>query len=283
MSNRSHANFIAVNCAAIPRELIESELFGVEKGAFTGAEKSRPGRFERAHGGVLFLDEIGELSARAQAKLLRVLQTGEIERVGDTKARKVDVRIIAATNANLDERVKDGSFRADLYYRLNVFPMTIPPLRERLEDLPELIHRFIGRYNKKYGKQARDVSNLAMQSMQAYDWPGNVRELENVIERGIILSTGKMIEIQQLFPGIVLADKLRGKRIDESGLMATGNEPSVWEQLIASGISLDEVEKSMLETALQGAGGNASEAARSLNMKDAQFRYRIKKHEISCG
>ena len=280
MSSRNKANFVTVNCAAIPHDLLESELFGAEKGAYTGAEKSRPGRFERAHGGVLFLDEIGELSSEAQAKLLRVLQTGEIERVGDSRTRKIDVRIIAATNADLAARVKEGSFRADLYYRINVFPLTIPPLRERLDDLSALIERFIERYNKKYGKQVKDVTDLSMQAMKSYAWPGNIRELENVIERGVILSTGRMIDVQQLFPGIEMAPSVVGKPVDEGGRLVTHGDMPVWHELISSGLSMDQIEKTLLGSALELAKGNASEAARTLKMSDAQFRYRIKKHEI---
>lgn len=280
MSNRDHDKFVTVNCAAIPRDLIESELFGVEKGAFTGAEKSRPGRFERADGGVLFLDEVGELSERAQAKLLRVVQTGEVERVGDTKMRKVDVRIIAATNADLSERVKDGSFRADLFYRLNVFPITIPPLRERLADLPELIQRFIRRYNTKYGRQVKDLSDLAMQSMKGYSWPGNIRELENVIERGVILTKGRLIDVPHLFPGIEDASDAEGFHVDDDGHVEADLSSTIWQQLSSSGLSLDEIEKNLLQTVLDEVNGNASEAARVLKMKDAQFRYRIKRHDI---
>lgn len=282
-SDRRHCELVAVNCATLPRNLVESELFGVEKGAFTGAEKSRPGRFERAHGGMLFLDEVGELSDRAQAKLLRVLQTGEMERVGDTRVRKVDVRVVAATNADLEQRVKDGTFRADLYYRLNVFPILIPPLRDRPDDIPGLVAKFIRRYNAKYGKNILGLSDRAIDAMRAYQWPGNIRELENLIERGVILCVGKMMEVDSLFPDN--AAFARGSTLSAGLLSANGEDEcneDVWRQVVGSGLSIDEIEKHILERALADSSGNASKAARLLRMTDAQFRYRVKKHEISA-
>jgi two-component system response regulator HydG len=192
---------IAVNCAALPEQLIESELFGVEKGAFTGAQQSRPGRFERAHGGTLFLDEIGELSASAQVKLLRVLQEGELERIGDTRTRKVDVRVVAATNVDLKQAVEEGRFRRDLYYRLNVYPVTIPPLRDRKEDIALLAQRFLEKYLVRHSKKVLGITDQAMHALKQYSWPGNVRELENVIERGVILApAGGRIDLADLFP-----------------------------------------------------------------------------------
>ena len=187
-SPRASNNFVAVNCAAIPEELIESELFGVEKGAYTGAQKSRPGRFERAHGGTLFLDEIGDLSAAAQAKLLRVLQEGEFERVGDTRTRKVDVRLVAATNIDLKQAVDNQKFRADLFYRLNIYPMVIPTLRERHEDIPILANHFLEKYKARHGKRTPGISENALDELKRYNWPGNIRELGHMIERGVIIS-----------------------------------------------------------------------------------------------
>ena len=187
LSKRAKGPFIAVNCAAIPEQLAESELFGVEKGGFTGATVSRPGRFERAHGGTLFLDEIGTLSFTAQGKLLRALQEGEIERVGDTQVRKVDVRVIAATNVNLRDAVRDGSFREDLYFRLNVFPVRVPPLRDRRDDIPLMMNWFMQRACKKHGKAITGFRERAVDALINYRWPGNVREMENMIERAVIL------------------------------------------------------------------------------------------------
>jgi DNA-binding NtrC family response regulator len=193
-SARREGSLVKVNCAALPRELIESELFGHEKGAFTGAMQQRRGRFELADGGTLFLDEIGELSLEAQAKLLRVLQEGEFERVGGTRTLRTDVRLIAATNRDLRERVGQGTFRADLYYRLNVFPLTVPPLRERRDDIPALVERFLAESARKLGKRLDGVTAAFMEQAMAHEWPGNVRELQNAVERAAILSRGALLE-----------------------------------------------------------------------------------------
>ncbi|MDD2769448.1 MAG: sigma 54-interacting transcriptional regulator [Methylococcus sp.] len=197
-SDRREAIMVKVNCAALPGELIESELFGHEKGAFTGATQQRKGRFELADGGTLFLDELGELSPAAQAKLLRVLQDQEFERVGGSETLKVDVRVIAATNRNLAEEAAANRFRPDLYYRLNVFPIEIPPLRERQSDIPLLARFFLARYTQKFGKRIEDLAPAALEQLKTYAWPGNVRELENVIERAVILSPGPLLEIAPL-------------------------------------------------------------------------------------
>jgi PAS domain S-box-containing protein len=197
-SDRSASIMVKVNCAVLPAELIESELFGHEKGAFTGATQQRKGRFELAHGGSLFLDEIGELSLSAQTKLLRVLQEQEFERVGGSETIKVDVRVIAATNRNLLEEVDAGRFRSDLYYRLNVFPVQVPALRQRVEDIPLLAYFFLPRYAKKFGKQVKRIDAASLQQLRQYPWPGNVRELQNVIERAVILSQGEVLEIEPL-------------------------------------------------------------------------------------
>jgi transcriptional regulator with GAF, ATPase, and Fis domain len=195
ISNRADRPLVKVNCATLPENLIESELFGHEKGAFTGATSRKIGRFELAQDGTIFLDEIGELPLSLQTKLLRVLQEGEFERLGDPKTFKVDVRVIAATNRILEKEIEEGSFRKDLFYRLNVFPIKIPPLRERREDIPLLVKHFLKKYNTKVGKELQLISKEMMERLQSYDWPGNVRELENIIERAVVTSTGKKLLI----------------------------------------------------------------------------------------
>jgi transcriptional regulator with GAF, ATPase, and Fis domain len=199
MSPRKERPLITVNCAALPANLIESELFGREKGAFTGADARRVGRFEVANGSTLCLDEIGELPLELQAKLLRVIQHHEFERLGSSNTIKVDVRIVATTNRDLEEEVRQGRFRQDLYYRLNVFPITVPPLRQRREDIPLMVQAFVDRYSRKLGKQITTISKETMQMLQDYPWPGNVRELESIIERAVILCPGPVLQ---------LADKL---------------------------------------------------------------------------
>jgi formate hydrogenlyase transcriptional activator len=200
LSRRKDKILVKVNCAALPAGVIESELFGHEKGAFTGALTRTVGRFELAHGGTLFLDEIGDLPLDLQAKLLRVLQDGEFERVGGTKTLKVHVRLIAATNRDLEGAVAEGKFRADLYYRLNVFPLHIPPLRERLEDVPRIVRHFVMLYAAKMGKKIGPPSDDVMRRLCSYPWPGNVRELQNVIERAVILTSKGRLEIAEIAP-----------------------------------------------------------------------------------
>jgi transcriptional regulator with PAS, ATPase and Fis domain len=283
-SNRNENKFVAVNCAAIPPDLIESELFGVEKGAFTGATQSRPGKFERAHLGTIFLDEVIELSPRAQAALLRVLQEGELERVGDNQTRNIDVRVVAATNESLEEAVKEGRFRADLYYRLNVYPINIPPLRERPEDLPMLIEHFLEKYHAYYSKRTAGLSGLAMQAMMKYDWPGNVRELENLIERALILTdNGEEISASSLFPtlGFNATQTLSadGHLVDVDD-EAAHSESNDWiESALNACESLEEIEQKFLDYALDKANGNVSEAARVLGVSRPTLAYRMKKME----
>lgn len=194
LSSKKLKPFVKVNCAALPATLIESELFGHERGAFTGALEKRIGKFEQANGGTIFLDEIGEMPPEIQVKLLRVLQEKEIERVGGRETLKIDVRIIAATNRNLEKDISEGRFRMDLYYRLNVFPIIIPPLRERKEDIPLLTAYFIQTFNQKLGKQVKDISGMALEKLMKYNWPGNIRELENLIERSMLFTKGYFIE-----------------------------------------------------------------------------------------
>jgi DNA-binding NtrC family response regulator len=198
-SARKARPMITVNCTSLPANLIESELFGREKGAFTGANVRQIGRFELADGGTIFLDEIGEMPLELQSKLLRFIQDGEFERLGNPRTIKVDVRIIAASNRNLEEEVRNGRFREDLFYRLNVFPITIPPLRQRAEDIPLLVHHFIAKFNKKMGKKIDSISKETMKTLQEYSWPGNVRELESVVERAVITSTGISLQVLDQF------------------------------------------------------------------------------------
>jgi two-component system response regulator AtoC len=203
---RRERPFVAINLAAIPEPLLESELFGHEKGAFTGAYQKKLGKFEVAHGGTLFLDEVGTLRVDLQAKLLRVLQEREIERVGGTRTIKVDLRIIAATNVNLKQAVKDRAFREDLYYRLNVVPLAVPPLRERREDIPALVTHFIAKYNREFARTVRGISPGVLPVLLEYDWPGNVRELENIIERSVALARGPVIRLSDLPLDLALPD-----------------------------------------------------------------------------
>jgi two-component system nitrogen regulation response regulator GlnG len=202
-SHRSDNPFHAVNCGAIPENLIESELFGHEKGAFTGATDAKAGQFEICHGGTLFLDEIGDMALPTQTKILRAIQEGEIQRVGSTKIKKVDVRLIAATHKNLESMVKEKSFREDLYYRLNVVRIETPALRDRLEDLPELIDFMLVRLDKKYSTGAKELSTDAMEILEAYSWPGNVRELENALHSASVISKGKRILVKDLPQSVI--------------------------------------------------------------------------------
>ncbi|WP_079204049.1 sigma-54-dependent Fis family transcriptional regulator [Pseudomonas sp. CC6-YY-74] len=282
-SARAEQPFVAVNCASIPPDLIEAELFGVEKGAFTGALQSRMGRFERANQGTLFLDEVVELSPRAQATLLRVLQEGELERVGDNRTRKVDVRVIAATNESLSEAVKTGKFRADLYYRLNVFPVSIPPLRERQEDIPLLAEHFLKRFHSEYNKKTLGLSDLAMEACMHYPWPGNIRELENVIERGIILTeSNESISLEALFPQLQREELLESRLSNEGTLLQPAAEQNWIEQVLGSGLSLDAIEEQLMREAMQRAGNNVSGAARILGLTRPALAYRLKKIGIEA-
>ncbi|MCV2218636.1 sigma 54-interacting transcriptional regulator [Thauera sp. Sel9] len=279
MSARKDAPFVAVNCAALPDELIESELFGVERGAFTGAHASRAGKFERAHGGTLFLDEVGELPLPAQAKLLRVLQEGEIERLGDERTRKINVRLVAATNVDLQKAVSAGTFRRDLYYRLNVYPVTIPPLRERPGDIPALVDALVRRFETLHGKRIAGISDKAMHALKLHPWPGNVRELENVLERGAILAPQNgLIEIEHLFIG-ALPDDNQEHALSARGELEAAHRPpqDLVAAVLASGVSLEAFEQSLLNRAVNQANGNLAAAARLLGMTRPQLNYRIKK------
>ncbi|MBC7185315.1 MAG: sigma 54-interacting transcriptional regulator, partial [Marinobacter sp.] len=284
-SARADGPFIAVNCAAIPPDLIEAELFGVEKGAYTGANQSREGRFERANGGTIFLDEVIELTPRAQATLLRVLQESELERVGDNRTRKVNVRVIAATNESLEQAVEDGRFRADLFYRLNVFPVKIPPLRERLDDLPLLAGHFLEKFHAQYEKRTLGLSDKALQLCTSYQWPGNIRELENVIERGVILTdNNECISQDALFVSPPPSETMPVEKLDADGNVCTGqsdgNQESWSDHIINSGISLEEVEETLMRQAMEQANQNVSRAARILGLTRPALAYRLKKTGI---
>ena len=250
-STRAKGPFVAINCAAIPESILEAELFGYEKGAFTGATSSREGRFEAASGGTLFLDEIGEMSRHVQVKLLRVLQEGEIERLGGAgRTRKIDIRLIAATNVNLARAVKDGEFREDLYYRLNVIPIQVPTLRDRRDDIPLLVQHFVHMYAEKNGKDVIGVSEQAMELLSNYPWPGNVRELENAIERAVVLTRASTIEADILGPELRNGD-------------AAGAVPSL---TFAVGMPLSEIEMRVIHETLRHTRGDKRVAAKLLGI-----------------
>ncbi len=285
-SDRADKPFIAVNCAAIPPDLIEAELFGVEKGAYTGANQSRMGRFERADKGTIMLDEVIELTPRAQATLLRVLQEGELERVGDNKVRKIDVRVVAATNEDLSVAVQQGRFRADLYYRLSAYPITIPPLRERKEDIPLFIVHFLEKYRALYNKNVLGISDRGMEMLSNYEWPGNIRELENVVERAVILADiNGVISMECMFPESALRPS-GAKVLDPSGRLQNQIFPEgidadgLVESLLSTGFDLEKFEETMLTSALQKTQGNISKAARLVGLSRPAFAYRVKKMNI---
>lgn len=281
MSCRREKNFMAVNCAAIPENLVEAELFGVERGAFTGAVASRPGRFERADGGTLFLDEVGTLNLQAQGKLLRALQEREIERVGDIRIRRVDVRVIAATNENLDQAVADRRFREDLMFRLNVFPIRIPPLRERRDDIPVLMDHFLKKFSSLHKRDITGFTERAVDALLQYDFPGNIRELENMIERGVILAEpGSALDINHLFTH---APTFLGQllRMDRDGFMkgraalSTLLEPLA-QRVFEEGIHIEDIEAEVVRMAVERSNGNFAQAGRLLGMTRAQIAYRMK-------
>ncbi|MBT8341993.1 MAG: sigma 54-interacting transcriptional regulator [Desulfatitalea sp.] len=261
-SPRANGPFIKVNCAAIPANLIESELFGHEKGAFTGAVKQKPGKFELAHKGTLFLDEIGSIGLDVQANLLRVLQEKEFERVGGQRTLKVDVRIVAATNKNLERAVEDGSFRGDLYYRLNVFPIYMPPLRERKTDILLLADFFLEKYSKENDKSIKRFSTPAIDMMMAYHWPGNVRELENGIERAVLLCNGGVVHSYHLPP-----------------TLQTGQESDTLPELSLED-AVANLEREMIIDALKNTRGNITAAAEVLKTTVRKFAYKAKRHDV---
>ena len=306
ISPRAQGPFVAINCAAIPEELIESELFGVDKGGFTGAQNGRPGRFERANGGTLFLDEIGILGWTAQGKLLRALQEREVERIGGSQAVKVDVRVVAATNLNLKREVEAGRFREDLYFRLNVLPVRVPPLRERREDIPVFMNYFLRKFTQREGRRVTGFTARAIDAMMAYDWPGNIRELENLVERGVVLASDDgAIDIGHLFLGDerldaewlglrndgALRNHVPGAPADPTGRGAQApSHAQVHPQSLGDRVQallaghpdlatlpLDQLEAELVRSALTATDGNQSAAARLLGITRAQLIYRLKR------
>jgi transcriptional regulator with GAF, ATPase, and Fis domain len=280
VSRRADKPFVAVNCAAIPETLIESELFGVERGAFTGASTSRPGRFERADGGTLFLDEIGTLSFVSQGKLLRALQEGEVERVGGTRTLRVDVRLVAATNVDLQAEVRAGRFREDLYFRLNVYPITLPPLRERRDDVPLLMNHFLRRECARHGRQPTGFSTRAVRALLHYGFPGNIRELQNLIERGVISAEdGAPIDVAHMFRREQLSNETLLAIGAQGTLQAEDAESTqllqVLRQRLGATPSLPELERRLLDEAVAASNGNLSAAARELGLTRAQLAYRL--------
>ncbi len=260
-SRRSSGPFIKINSTAIPDNLFESELFGYEKGAFTGANTSKPGKFELADKGSLFLDEIGDVPAPIQVKLLRVLQEREFERLGGTKTLKVDVRLIAATNKDLRAALEQGTFREDLYYRLNVVPIDIPPLREHKEDIPDLVKHFLARFSQMNGREIETITQPALKQLMDYHWPGNVRQLENTVERAVALSDDEIIDVDDIH-----LDSGPSKSIAASAA-----------PLLPEGMTLEQWEDEMIREALRRAQGNKSQAARMLGLSRNALRYRLSK------
>jgi len=261
-SRRASGPFVKINCTAIPENLLESELFGYEKGAFTGAVSSKPGKFELADKGTIFLDEIGDVPGTIQVKLLRVLQDREFERLGGTRTVRVDVRVVAATNQDLRAALEQGTFREDLYYRLNVVPINIPPLRERKEDVPDLADHFIARFARESGKPIQGITPAAQKLLMDFHWPGNVRELENIIERGVALSAGDMLDVADV-------------RLDLSP--ARGVPAVTGTAFPPEGVTLEQFEDGIITEALRRANGNKSQAARMLGISRNALRYRLAK------
>lgn len=275
--SRKDKAFIKVNCAALPENLLESELFGHEKGAFTGAHATREGRFELADQGTIFLDEIGEMPLSLQAKMLRVLQEKEFERVGGSKTLKVDVRIVAATNVGLEKAVADGKFRADLYYRLNVVPLILPPLRDRQDDIPLLFNHFLGISNERNGKNLGLTSEL-LDFLMTYHWPGNVREMQNLVERMVILAEGDKLSLRDLSPD------MRGNSqtlYQESFSQPAIQTPDRTFEAPKQHQSLQDIEKAEVEAALRRHGWVQVRAAKELGLSQRQMGYRIKKYQLS--
>lgn len=264
LSDRSQAIFLDINCSAFPESLLESELFGHERGAFTGARGLKKGLFELADGGTVYLDEIGDMPLTLQGKLLKAIETKRFRRVGGTVEITVDVRIIAATNKNLKAEVEAGRFRNDLFYRLKVIPILLPPLRERVEDIPKLAQFFIEKFNQEFKKSVTGISPEALELLNRYPWPGNIRELKNIIERVLILETGECIEVDDLPPEIT-------QHVEEN------HAATLAEEFPSTGLSLEDVEKELIRKALSMAQGNQTRAAELLGISRDTLRYRLQK------
>jgi two-component system response regulator FlrC len=280
LSGRNNKPYVAINCAAIPDNLLESTLFGYEKGAFTGATKAQPGKFEQANGGSLFLDEIGEMPLELQAKLLRVLQDQVVERLGSLRSVNCDVRIVAATNQDLQQRVKDGKFREDLYFRLAVFPIRIPPLRERQQDILPLAEHFLVRYGRTMGRQGLKLSAQSKQALQGYPWPGNVRELENAMQRALLLSDGDLIEPNDI--------ELHGSAPSigagsPTGNLSAGGTPLAYssdtESTTSGAQDMDSIEREHILKVLKQVGGNRKDAVNILGLSERALRYKLKAYK----
>jgi len=269
-SPRKDKPFIKINCTAIPENLMESELFGYEKGAFTGANMTKPGKFELADTGTVFLDEIGDVPLAIQVKLLRILQEREFERLGSNKTRHIDVRVVAATNVDLRRALEEGTFREDLYYRLNVLPINIPSLRERREDIPYLADHFIRKHAAELGTAELEMTAEATDKLMAYHWPGNVRELENVIERSLVLATGGRLE----------SSDIRMDMAPRSRAAATGGDGTLF---LPDGMTLDQYEETIIREAMRRAQGNKSQAARLLGLTRNALRYRLGQMGLETG
>lgn len=266
--SRRHASFVAVNCGAIPENLLESELFGHVKGAFTDAAADKAGLFEQADGGTLFLDEIGELPLPLQVKLLRVIQDEEIKRVGGTTAKKVNVRVVSATARNLEAEVAAGRFREDLFFRLNVFSIVLPPLRERVEDIPLLVDHFVGRFAREFVKKTNGCTPDALQALLTYQWPGNVRELENVIERGVILCDKEVLAQEHL------TARITGSAPGVGGVLVSGDILSIKQAEVT-------LEKELIRRALAKTCGNRTHAARLLEISHRALLYKLKEYGVA--
>lgn len=278
-SGRENKPFVKINCGAIPETLLESELFGHEKGSFTDAREQRQGRFEEADGGSLFLDEIGEMSLQAQVRLLRVLQDGEFTRVGGKKVIKADVRVIAATNADLEQAIANGTFRKDLYYRLSVFPISLPPLRARFEDIHPLVIHFLDGYKEKSGRFVSGISKEAMRALVNYEWPGNVRELENAIERAVIIASGRQIEIDDLPDAIArtASDAFAHARM-ERAVAAGSNRGFAFEVVLPS--PMEDIERQVITATLRYTDGDKSRAARLLNIGRKTLYRKLEQYDM---
>jgi DNA-binding NtrC family response regulator len=278
LSPRAKGPFIRATCAAIQEGLLESDLFGHERGSFTGATEARKGKFELADGGTIFLDEVGDMTLSTQVKLLRVIQEREFERVGSSVTRSADVRVIAATNRDLEEAIEQGQFREDLYYRLNVVRVDLPPLRERKEDMLPLVRHFVEKVCRRAKIGTKKVSREVMEILSAHNWPGNVRELENAIEHASVMSEGEVLHPADL-PGQLLKDV----PMDTAGLREADSTAGAFQTLAGSDLSLDEIEKRLLLRVLDETGGNRTQAAKRLGITRRTLGYRLEKHGIELS